>query len=47
MKDNRPPPVARGKVFATAPMMDGADNPKKTMAYEAPCAHRVQAERIA
>jgi hypothetical protein len=32
MNNNTPPPVARGKVFATAPMMDGADNPKKSIA---------------
>jgi hypothetical protein len=32
MTNTTPPPVARGKVFAVAPMMDGADNPKKSTA---------------
>jgi hypothetical protein len=31
MNDNTPPPVARGKLFAVAPMMDWADNLRKTM----------------
>jgi hypothetical protein len=39
-----PPPVARGKLFAVAPMMDGEDKPKKSGSYEAACAERVQQE---
>jgi hypothetical protein len=31
MMNNTPPQVARGKVFAIAPMMDGNENPNKTM----------------
>jgi hypothetical protein len=31
MKDNTPPPVARSKVFAIAPMMDGEDNSMKSV----------------
>jgi hypothetical protein len=38
MKDNTPPAVARGKVFAVAPMLDGADNTRKSIAYETSCA---------
>lgn len=30
MKDNTPPSVARGKVFAVAPMMDWTNNYKKS-----------------
>jgi hypothetical protein len=32
MKDSTPLPVACGKVFAVAPMMDGSDNLKKSTA---------------
>jgi hypothetical protein len=35
MNHTTPPPVARGKVFAVAPMMDGSGNPNNTMAYKA------------
>jgi hypothetical protein len=34
--------VAKRKLFAVAPMMDGNDNPNKSITYETPCAQRVQ-----
>jgi len=42
MTNTTPPAVARGKLFAVAPMMDKADNLNKSMCCIALCALRVQ-----
>ena len=42
MNNTAASPAASGKLFVVAPMMDGNDNPMKSICYKATCAQRVQ-----